>query len=278
MVPKASQTPTCPFLFAASLKLHQVGWEAPLHIFNSSHRRRSIGLKSGLRLYLGPALRLETSEVQSPLEQLSHPRCVCSLLPSSLRPPWLVSQSLKKKKGIQSMMRPLPCLTVGMVLACLTRHHDTNTTPVLSSCLIGPAILFPAVRESIIWIILFPSSLCSMCLLLRSGFQPLYPTGLIDGLLHRWFSFWKFLCFPQRSSLALGERPSSSWSPLWPRVLLPLSPVRASSSKSPNFFHLRVSEAIKEIKILYHTMGCIETRLASVRSKYLAVRWLQGSY
>ncbi|KAI9527341.1 hypothetical protein NQZ68_031479 [Dissostichus eleginoides] len=32
-----------------------------------------------------------------------------------------------------------------------------------------------------------------MCLLVKSGFLPLYRKGLIGGVLQRWLSFWKVL-------------------------------------------------------------------------------------
>ncbi|KAK6315699.1 hypothetical protein J4Q44_G00132230 [Coregonus suidteri] len=44
-----------------------------------------------------------------------------------------------------------------------------------------------------------------MCLLLRSGFRPLYHKGLIGGVLQRCLSFWKVLPSPQRNSRALSE-------------------------------------------------------------------------
>ena len=64
---------------------------------------------------------------------------------------------------------------------------------------------------------------------------PLYHTGLIDGLLQRWLSFWKVLLSPQRNAGTLTEWPLDSWSPPWLRPFSPIAQFRrpASSRKSP---------------------------------------------
>lgn len=144
-------------------------------------------------------------------------------------------------------MRTPPCFTVGVVLARFTRHVNTNTTPVIPSCLIGPVVLFHMVWEPIMWILLLNSSLCAMCLLLRSGRPVTLPYR------PEWWIAAEMVVLLEVSPLSTEE--------LWWRGHHvvghlpdqgPSAPVGhfscpASSSDKPNFFHVRIMEATKEM-------------------------------
>ena len=131
----------CPFLFAAPLKLHQVGWEVSVHshfqispeMFNrilvwalawplkDIHR---VVLKP-LLWYLGCVLRVVVllkdepspqSEVKSALEQvfIQDPGYIAAFIFPSILTSLPVPAA---EQHPHSMMLPPPCFTVGMVLA-----------------------------------------------------------------------------------------------------------------------------------------------------------------
>ena len=110
----------CPFLIAAALKLHQVGWEASVHshfqispeTFNQIQVWAVAGPLKDIHIvvlkpllwYLGCVLRIVVllkDEPSPPGQERSgagfHPECLCTLLHSSFPLSWLVSQFLPLK-------------------------------------------------------------------------------------------------------------------------------------------------------------------------------------
>lgn len=190
-------TPICPFPFAASLKLHQVGREATMHI-SKSHQGCSVRCKSGLRLNLGSVLRVEPSEARSALEQV--------LIQG---PPWLASQSLPLRET-PPQHEHSQHLHASRWGRCWPTLLETLTqTQQLS---------FPVVSSDL--------KLCFSWSEFHVSFKELPPShSTQQAWLVDWYRdgcpYGTFSSPPQRSTKTLKEWPSCLWSPPWLRFFSP---------------------------------------------------------